>query len=394
VKRAINVAVVVGAVAFAACSEAGAPVSEVVVADSAGVRIVTNPMESEALPWVVGDAPLVSIGGAAASEEEQLFGVRGAARLSDGRIVVANGGTHELRFFSADGGFLSASGAEGEGPGEFVGIWIMYRLPGDTLLVYDQRSSYLRTIDRERTAEVQFSSVVGFYADGSQLGQNFVNTGGELPSGLQRFMTDLYHFGTDGTLLAQLGPYMLDETYFVPLEGGGLSFWDPVFGRQSYRLAAGDRFLYADNETFDIQLRESDGSLRMVIRRAGLAPAVEAHHIEGEKERRVEEQTDENALRELERILAEIPIPDRFPAHGDIVHDARGLLWVEVYRLPGDETQRWEVFGPDGVLMGQVTFPEVLDTVYEIGEDYVLGLARDELDVESVRIYGLMRGEG
>jgi hypothetical protein len=398
------VAAVVALLTLAACGDAADPGSEpeVLVTDSAGVRIVTNPATSPELGWTVSESPLVSIGGSNAAEESQLFRVRGAVRLSDGRIVVANSGSHELRYFSADGAFLSATGREGEGPGEFQGIWLVHLLGGDTLLVYDQRNRrtsvfdpqgrFLRTIEPERTTDVQFSSVIDFFADGSTLSQGFVQTGDSPPEGLQRFGSNVYHFSATGELQAELGLYRSSETYFVPIDGGGFSFWDPVFGRSSYRVAAGDRFVYADNEAFDIQVSDPDGMLRMRIRRSGEAPRVDRGHVEAFASQRLGEMGDDNAAREFERIMTEIPIPERFPAHGRILEDALGLLWVEVYRLPGDETMAWDVVGTDGVILGRVTFPEVLDLVFEIGEDYILGLLRDELDVETVRMYGLMRG--
>ena len=48
-----------------------------------------------------------------------LDGVIDALVLSDGRIVVANQGTYELRVFNPSGIHFDTWGGEGEGPGEF-----------------------------------------------------------------------------------------------------------------------------------------------------------------------------------------------------------------------------------------------------------------------------------
>ena len=95
--------------------------------DSAGVTIVENVRGSwsEAQSWRLSPEPAVDIGVLEGAPEYQLFRVGGALRLDDGRIVVANGGTGELRFYDEAGSYLSASGRKGEGPGEFkrpVGI--------------------------------------------------------------------------------------------------------------------------------------------------------------------------------------------------------------------------------------------------------------------------------
>ncbi|MYE18044.1 MAG: hypothetical protein F4Y07_16365, partial [Gemmatimonadetes bacterium] len=78
----------------------------------------------------------MSIGALAGAEVYQLYAVEDAARLADGRIAVANGGTGEIRFFSASGGHLASWGGIGEGPGEFA-QWdpeAVTEWPGDSIV--------------------------------------------------------------------------------------------------------------------------------------------------------------------------------------------------------------------------------------------------------------------
>ena len=62
------------------------------VRDSAGVRITENarPPEGSRLPWRIGPEPTVSIGELEGEEPYMLHGATSFARLSDGRIVVAD----------------------------------------------------------------------------------------------------------------------------------------------------------------------------------------------------------------------------------------------------------------------------------------------------------------
>src|SRR5687768_1191272 len=62
--------------------------------------------------------PLTDIGGAAA-EREQLFRVQGVAFLSNGAIIIANGGTAQVKMFDANGRLVREAGRKGQGPGEF-----------------------------------------------------------------------------------------------------------------------------------------------------------------------------------------------------------------------------------------------------------------------------------
>ncbi|UCF41058.1 MAG: hypothetical protein JSW43_01600, partial [Gemmatimonadota bacterium] len=59
------------------------------------------------------------------------------------------------------------------------------------------------------------------------------------------------------------------------------------------------------------------------------------------------------------------------------------------YAAPGEST-RWTAFDQaDRMIAALETPPGFL--VFEIGPDWVLGRIRDELDVEQVQLYGVMK---
>ena len=91
----------------------------VVVQDSAGVTIVENDPSApdSRLPWQFGAQPSLSIGSVTSGDADELFQVTDAMRLADGRIVIANMGSSELRVFNADGSHAGTWGGRGEGPG-------------------------------------------------------------------------------------------------------------------------------------------------------------------------------------------------------------------------------------------------------------------------------------
>ena len=59
--------------------------------------------------------------------------------------------------------------------------------------------------------------------------------------------------------------------------------------------------------------------------------------------------------------------------------------------IPGGP--RWTVFDPRGRMLGTIETPGS-GRVTEIGEDYLLGIWTDELDVEQVRMYRLYKEGG
>ncbi|MBL8961552.1 MAG: hypothetical protein JNJ98_16955, partial [Gemmatimonadetes bacterium] len=110
------------------------------VRDSAGARLISyQRSDKPAASWSVGSQPLVRIGGAGGTGPTELAQVLGVARLRDGRVVIADGGSTELRVFAPDGSFLRSIGRKGLGPGEFDGILFMLR-SHDTLVVHDRQS--------------------------------------------------------------------------------------------------------------------------------------------------------------------------------------------------------------------------------------------------------------
>ncbi|MCZ6857663.1 MAG: hypothetical protein O7F70_06650, partial [Gemmatimonadetes bacterium] len=91
------------------------------------MRIVENfdPAWSDGDVWRVAEFPELTLGGLDAAPEYEFFNVAGAVRLSDGRLVVANAGSYELRFYTASGTYQTHAGRQGGGPGEFERIsWI------------------------------------------------------------------------------------------------------------------------------------------------------------------------------------------------------------------------------------------------------------------------------
>ena len=132
-------------IVFSGCGSADPDPPEVenpiasVTHDSAGIRIIENdrPPEGSRLDWRIGPEPTVSIGEREGEDPYLLDRVSDATRLRDGRIVIANGGSSELRFFNALGNHLANRGGIGEGPGEFTFLRGVEPWPGDSIVAWE-----------------------------------------------------------------------------------------------------------------------------------------------------------------------------------------------------------------------------------------------------------------
>ena len=136
--------------------------------DSADVLVVENARPT----WTDGERlrlaahPRLVIGNRTDSSY-RFRQVRGVMLLGDGRIVVADGGSPQLRMFSPQGRFLSASAGRGIGSGQILNMHWARRLRGDTIAIgsglstvafYSNTGRYLRTSELPPRAEARAPS--------------------------------------------------------------------------------------------------------------------------------------------------------------------------------------------------------------------------------------------
>jgi sugar lactone lactonase YvrE len=83
--------------------------------------------------------------------------------------------------------------------------------------------------------------------------------------------------------------------------------------------------------------------------------------------------------------------PERTRAIESGNFDGAGRLWGEG---AGRSGLRWDVFDPEGRLVGSAPAPERAEEVAPfIGEERMALVARDSLEVERVRVYAIHRPE-
>ena len=417
-----------GVIAFSGCDRAGTGAPEgqnpvgAEVHDSAGIPIVENraPAPGSRLGWVVGDEPVVSIGTRDASDAFQFYRVGDATRLADGRIVVANGGSNELLVFDADGNHLDAWAGQGDGPGEFWDLSTVRPWPGDSLIagdsqqgrasIFDLAGAHGRTMSlrgppdattREMAAagqaadagpvDVEPHVVLRVLPDGTLL----TRTPRGYAQGFHRWESSYALMGADGSTRASLGNYLGNQVFaaFYEQDDGNFAvipLWHP-FGKATLTTAWGDLAAIGDNETYEIRAYHGDGSLARIVRR--------------DHETRIPTQSEQDevfrdrfaGLSEEDReprmaVAANVPLVESFPAYSSLRGDARGYLWVAQFKLPDApyEGTVWTVFDREGRALGFVETPGGFG-VFEIGEDYILGSATDELGVEYVQLRELSR---
>ena len=384
-----------------ACGDSARPAPDVAVRDSGGVAIVDNPTAAATLelPWTVATEPSVVIGVVDGAPEYQLHRITGAARLSDGRIAVVNAGSGEIRFYDAAGSFLAAVGGEGEGPGEFRDMALVDTAPGDSLLLYDPRLQRFTWVTAAPAIGRSFPSSDsaggrlqvlphGRLGSGRIVASGRAIAEGTPSSGVRDPFRPLLVLDTGGTVRDTLGRYTHEPRHVWATERM-VSIARVPYGSVTGFAVGAEAIHVAPADDWEIRTLDGDGRLARLVRLHLQPRPVTATDVEAA----IAEVLGRTSLspadaREQHEMME---IPDRMPAHGRVLLDRDDHLWVEEYRAPGEAgPARWWVVDPEGRVLGVVALPGGLE-VQEIGGDYVLGVALDELDTPRVVLYELDR---
>ncbi len=318
-------------------------------------------------------------------ESPELFGDVGSLTADrNGAIYIADFQSAEIRVFDSDGGFLRRFGRRGEGPGEFRlllrGMTLLWQHP-DRLWIAD--APHLSAFDSlgnlvgrapHRIAlsthwSGQLDSAGFFYEEGvaqargdSGMARRFIarfrasddtnpvhtaDTLG-LPFVSRKTRLDRHDYGTQGIL----------EVVELPMQPSVL-----------WAVAPSGNVWLANSAAYVLhQVSFSGDTLRTVELRRGL------ERLEG---------AERDSLAEASGFSV-----DELPAYKLAVKSLRvapdGWIWVEPISAPSGG--RWDLFDPCGQYMGVVNGSESLEPwpIHLLGAGALLGVIRDELDVEYV----------
>jgi hypothetical protein len=386
------------------CEGGGGPMTAT-VRDSAGITIVENAgsLWTEGEEWQVGDEPQLDIGVLEGDPAYQLYQARHALRLSDGTVVVANVGTSELRFYGPDGVHLKSVGREGGGPGEFESLSLVRRFPGDSLLTYDNNQSRVTIWSRDGTlgrsyritpeGEIVFLLGEGVFADGTLLVKAPLIFRGGFSDGARRDEEEYQSFSTTGAFVDTVGVFAGPDQFIeshLSARQAYVSLTRPPFGREPVLAVHGDRLYYGSADSYEIRCHTQDGALTQIIRRAVEPRRVTPADVQRLIERELEDIEDPIDRRDARERYDKMPVAETMPAYAGLEVDDLGNMWVQEYDPESEGGRTYTVFDASGQMLGPVQLPAGL-TATHIGDDFVLGVWRDDLDVEHVRLYRLTK---
>ena len=396
------------AVLAGACAGGQPADSAVTRRDSAGIGIVENADASwvERAPWSVTTEPIVQLGGSGDREGEGLYRVAGGVLLDDGRVAIANAGSQEVRWYDATGVGMVSAGGRGEGPGEFVGLGAIARMPGDSVVAYDVRlrrltvfapgAEFVRvaSLDVGDHQGMEFPSLEGVLPDGSLLMAGRIMDTGTMQEGPIRAAVPAYRFSGTGELLDSLATFPGWEATVImrrTADGAAPAITTRPFAKSTSMTAIGSGFAAATPTTFEYRVFDSRGALTGIVRLDREARTLTRDDIDAYEASIDDRLPDDAGRRALRQQIDAWVYPETIPAFGsDLIGDADGNVWVPNFTVTPDPPTRWSVFDVTGRYLGDLDIPPRVK-VLDIRGDRLLGLWRDESDVEYVRVYAIRK---
>jgi hypothetical protein len=211
----------------------------------------------------------------------------------------------------------------------------------------------------------------------------------------------VWHVTRDGVRGARVGSFLLKEVrrgvagYSMSIPGSTDRRPAVIWRGQPYAfstpLSASSNALLSTNPfgEFEWQERSPAGALSRVVRVN--RPRIQVTPDIIRVQRAEEYVSSSNFTLAQPPVARDLPLseyPSRIPGYSALRVDSENRVWARQTPIRSTTPERWDVFRTDGRLVDVVDMPARF-TFFDAGNDYVIGVWRDDDDVEYVRIYRL-----
>lgn len=363
--------------------------------------------------WAVRNAPILRIGAAMEEGEGREFtDVRYVGGLSDGGVVVVDGGSSEIRWFKDDGTLHSQAGGKGAGPGELGHVVSATLLAGDVLLLVDWRNQRLSWFDSKGILVKTHRVVVpSLSVTPHDIGNGRVLLAAEVPN--FNFGGAEHNYAQD-SLFAVLISDSPEPDTILRLPGKEAVTWieysangEPR-GTRQMDLPFGQRTLVGGLSNLIAVVSSGEGELvyfslaGRVLQSAHRSDLDPPPISSGFRRRYVQSAADlamangarvATAREDAEGRLELLPDGRRVPVYDRMLIDHVGeRIWLRDFMPPWtkEDPQSWTVHDRRGRVVARLTTPARF-SLMQVAQDRLVGVSRGEMGVESVTVYQLRR---
>jgi len=412
--RSIAPTIACGLLTLAAACSSGPPSTEITTRDSAGVTIIEHPAGAvEAAPlWTVGAATLTIMHGATA--EQGFDWIANAKRFPDGRILLIDSQDDGslVYLFGPDGAFLRQIGRVGMGPGEFVFGRLLNGSAGDTITIYDNRTSRLTWMttdamlvgasDLSRFGMGALGTPAGTLADGRFIATSRVFMGDTADHGSSRYRQRMPIVVVDAATprldtLSNEIPGAEVKLTAMDMGGETRSVASPVgYGLQTLLVAAGGEVHVASNESSALDTYSLPWALLRSVRFAGARRAVDDEARAALRAAAIANIEKMGAgvgamKQQFLDMIQRAEIADSMAWYQSMMGAEGGAVWLREMRTVSDSVPHYVIIGEDGKLVARMDLPRASRLLWA-GADQVIVALHDEDEVEHVELRPIVTG--
>lgn len=342
---------------------------------------------------------------------EKLFSRVAARRAPSGEVVVLDRTSLGIHVFGDDGGVLRTVARRGDGPGELRGAPAI-DLHGDTLFAFGAPMVSSSDVDVfsitsgfARRERIDASNHQGHFHGKAALADGYylVERGSGLsvmPGNLEpgTLLVDSVTFG-----ILPASPDADREVVWLPTiqRGSLLTFrWvgGPVpvtfsaltIGHRKLTVASGERVWFVDTESGELVAYDSGGQV-VVSTSLALDPLpYDPAALQRAREAALQNARTARDTLAIREMHDQSVLPPTMPLVDQLYAGGNGDIWLRLFTLEPNATQHFLGLSGEGARIGQVVVAAGLQ-VEQFGEDFVVGVERDEMDVESVVVYSMSR---
>lgn len=357
--------------------------------------------------WVVATEPSRVLGVLDGDPAYQFSDVSAAALAPDGRLVVADAGSATVRTYDPDGRLLRLLGGEGSGPGEFVRPSQVLIRDDGSVLVWDDATfrvtefdptgelAGVATFSREdigKAVEPPLYPASGLLLSNGDLIVRLIFKTSDLPAGRFRPQAGALRVAADQSAIDTILFFRDTEQVSVRLPKGSFPVAPPLARRTTIAIQPNEARLCIGEQAKPEILCFAPEGQRVVVRwEAERIPVrLDDPAPRSWRDSMTQLYAQKMTTEAADRILSQVAAPAEYPSYTDHVLDRAGYLWVKTPAVDGyDEVDRYLVFTPAGQRIGPVSVPPV--RILEIGDDYLVGVDRDEFEVQYIKLFRVAR---
>lgn len=369
--------------------------------DSAGIEILESrgPAWTPESAWRIAPTPRRKLGDAADTTDEPLYQIADLALARDGRVVIAE--RDGVLLTASNGTAVRRIARTGQGPGEFVAL-SSADVCGDAVVATDYMRSSLTLLTlggtfagtRALPSSVHGGSsswiVLSCDAEWVYLRGSGPRDSGGVDSGVR---SNARSVTRDSLIVVRLELNGTGADTIITVAGSesfdGLTV---PFGRSTFLAVHDGRIHVVDNGVPEIRVYTPEGAAARIIRLAGMSDiTVDDDDIERRRAEYADGVPRDLYDREIRPRLDAVAIPETMPFFSDLATSDDGTIWLRRYQpFRSAPVNEWIVVSAGGEWLGDVRMPDRFHP-FRFSADAVLGVWRDELDVEHVHEYPIVR---